>query len=184
MVPVQFLLVKEGIITEIFAVAHDANLTRISPTWISPTIVYSIWYDYSFACKRSVDIERADFFYKSGINVKKKGQLLIYGGNNSGVRVTGEADICLDPISKFSTRAISVAAAVMSTQVLYMRTKRTEKRTSEENAVLLLTEAVAESECVLIKRNFLYWIQSNWKLDAKFMKQQTSKTTRFFTNLK
>jgi len=38
----------------------------------------------------------------------------------------GEADICLDPISKFSTRAISVVAAVMSTQVLYMRTKQTE----------------------------------------------------------
>lgn len=53
MVPVQFLrLVKEGIITEIFAVAHDANLMRISPTWISPTIVYSIWYDYSFAFRR------------------------------------------------------------------------------------------------------------------------------------
>lgn len=61
------------------------------------------------------------------------------------MRVTGETDICLDPISKFSTRAISVAATVMSTQVLYMRTKWTEKPTAlKENAVLLLTKAVVE----------------------------------------
>lgn len=87
---------------------------------------------------------------------KKEERLLIYGGNNSGVRATGEADICLDPISKFSTRAISVAAAVMSTQVLYMRTRWTEKRASGGNAGLLLTQKRWLSRrCVLIKRNLV-----------------------------
>lgn len=69
--------------------------------------------------------------------MRKKDRLLIYGGNNSAVRVTGEADICLDPISKFSTWAISVAAAVMSIQVLYTKTRQLQRTMR----VLLLTEA-------------------------------------------
>lgn len=100
---------KDG--RDLFTVANCANSTCIS---LAQILLYYRYIRSDIILLRAINVPpiyRANSSTRAQRAAKKKGErFLIYSGNNSSV-----ADICSDPISKFSTRAISVAVAIMST---------------------------------------------------------------------